>query len=286
MLSPVFFGSVNRWECDENDHLNVRFFAQKIQQTLQFGLIDAGLANQQNVLAICRQVQSQHMRYIAEARMAVPICGYFGVTSLTPNSLTAICELRNTATGAVLANFLIELAGDFSQSSVETVPVPEHAGSRGVAAGAFTFQDCSAADLIARGCSVIGQGVIQADECDGEGYLQNFQYMGRHSDSMPNLFTRFESEQRGDGVVGGAVLEYRMNFFSQLAAGDRFMIVSGVKEIAEKTQVFVHTMFNVESGQMVTGSEALAISMDLEARRAIAIPEDRRARMSQLLIRT
>ena len=74
-LTPVFFGSVNRWECDENDHLNVRFFAQKIQQTLQFGLIEAGLATPDNVLSVCRCIKNKHMRFIAEARMAVPIVG-------------------------------------------------------------------------------------------------------------------------------------------------------------------------------------------------------------------
>ena len=25
-LEPCFWGSVNTWECDENDHQNVRFF--------------------------------------------------------------------------------------------------------------------------------------------------------------------------------------------------------------------------------------------------------------------
>lgn len=285
MLLPVFFGSVNRWECDENDHLNVRFFAQKIQQTLQFGLIEVGIATPENVLAVRRQIRHKHMRFIAEARMAVPITGYFGVIESQPDALITLCELRNSATDVVLASFLIELGGEYSYTG-PTNTLPEHAGTRGVTAEAFIYKDCTSDEMMSRGCSIIGQGVVQADECDSEGHLQNYLYMGRHSDSMPNLFTRFETKSRGDGVVGGAVLEYRMNFFSQLKSGSRFKIVSGVKALGEKTQVFIHAMFNADTGELVTGSEALAISMDLEARKAIKIPDERRARMSELLIRT
>lgn len=284
MLIQVYRGSVNRWECDENDHLNVRFFAQKIQQSLQFGLLELGIANLANLAEICAGIKNQHMRFIAEARMAVPMTGYLGVVHATAESLLISTELRNSATDNVLANFLIEIAGDFSTYRGDTVTVPDYAGSRGINDAPFPYQDCTAEDLLGRGCAVIGKGVVQAEECDANGYLQHYQYVGRQSDSMPNLFSRFETEQRGDGIVGGAVLEYRMNFFRQLKSGDRFQILSGVKSLQEKTQVFVHTLFNADTGELVTGSEALAISMDLVARRAIAIPEDKRARMSELLI--
>ncbi|GIS19885.1 MAG: hypothetical protein CM15mP120_18010 [Pseudomonadota bacterium] len=36
-------GSVNRWECDENDHLNVRFCEQKLWQTLAGGCSNPAL---------------------------------------------------------------------------------------------------------------------------------------------------------------------------------------------------------------------------------------------------
>lgn len=285
MLSPVFYGSVNRWECDENDHLNVRFFAQKIQQTLQIGLIESGFATEQNVLEVCRGITSQHMRFIAEARMAVPMTGYFGIAECQPNKLTAVCELRNTATETVLANFLIEIAGNFSTTNtIALTEIPGHAGSRGIPATAFPYLGVSVEELLSRNCVVIGQGIIQAEECDSDGYLQNFQYVGRQSDAIPNLFTHFESRQRGDGIFGGAVLEYRMSFFEQLKCGERFKILSGVKSLNEKTHTFIHTLFNAGTGKMVAGSEALAISMDLKARKSIPIPEERRERMAELLI--
>lgn len=288
MLLPVYAGSVNRWECDENDHLNVRFFAHKMQQTLQYGLIESGIATQDSVNQLCRSVVSQHMRHQAEARIAVPMTGLFGVVEAEAQHLRVITELRNSATETVLATYVMDLSGDFTASkaaSIELAVCPDYAQPRGIEAVPFYLAGESADQLIERGCAVIGRGVIQPDECDADGFMQMFMYMGRNSDSMPNLFARFEGVERGNGVVGGAVLEYRMNRFSHLRQGSRYQLLSGVKSLSEKLQHFVHVLFDVDTGQMVSGSEALAISMDLVARKSIAIPEERRKLMQGLLLK-
>tara|TARA_R110002073_G_scaffold37621_6_gene108396 strand:+ start:9330 stop:10205 length:876 start_codon:yes stop_codon:yes gene_type:complete len=288
MLIPVYAGSVNRWECDENDHLNVRFFAHKMQQTLQFGLIEAGLATLDNVNQIIRNVSCQHMRHQAEARIAVPMTGLFGIIAATANRLRVMTELRNTATEAVLATYVVDIniniEDSFSIDGIKTIDCPDYAMPRGIEAEPFYLAGLSADELITMGCAVIGRGVIQPEECDPDGYLQMFMYMGRNSDSMPNLFARFEGEERGKGVVGGAVLEYRMSRFGHLKRGSRYQLLSGIKSLSEKLQHFVHILFDVDTGQMVTGAEALAISMDLVARKSIPIPEARRARMQSLLL--
>lgn len=284
MLIPVYAGSVNRWECDENDHLNVRFFAHKMQQTLQFGLIQSGLALPENVDPICRGVVHQHMRHQAEARIAVPITGLFGIIESTPTRVRVLTELRNTVTEAVLCTYLLDITGEFDRPVIANLTCPEYAAPRGVEAEDFFLKDRSAAELIAIGCNVIGRGVIQPEECDADGFLQTYMYMGRNSDSMPNLFALFESAERGNGVVGGAVLEYRLNRFGHLRRGSRFELISGVKNLGEKTQTFVHVLFDVDTGEMITGSEAVAISMDLVARKSIPIPPDRREKMERMLI--
>lgn len=289
MLLPVYAGSVNRWECDENDHLNVRFFAHKMQQTLQYGLIESGIATQDTVNQLCRSVTNQHMRHQAEARIAVPMTGLFGVIEADAQHLRVLTELRNSATETVLATYVMDLSGDFttngSANNLELAICPDYAQPRGIEPAPFYLADESADQLIARGCAVIGRGVIQPDECDADGFMQMFMYMGRNSDSMPNLFARFEGEERGKGVVGGAVLEYRMNRFGHLHRGSRYQLLSGIKSLSEKLQHFVHVLFDVDTGQMVSGSEALAISMDLVERKSIAIPAERRKLMQALLLK-
>ena len=70
-----YLGSVNRWECDENDHLNVRFYAQKINQSVATFLHET---LGPNTLTITRQ----HLRFVQEARIATPLrvdCGLVDV---------------------------------------------------------------------------------------------------------------------------------------------------------------------------------------------------------------
>lgn len=284
MLLPVYAGSVNRWECDENDHLNVRFFAHKMQQTLLYGLIETAIATSSTVNELCRNVSCQHMRHQAEARIAVPMTGLFGVLEADDQHVRVMTELRNTATESVLCTYVMDIKGDFSGVDIKKARSPDYAMPRGIDATDFYLADRTSDELKAMGCAVIGRGIIQPEECDADGYLQMFMYMGRNSDSMPNLFARFEGEERGNGVIGGAVLEYRLNRFGHLRRGSRYELVSGIKSLSEKLQTFVHILFDVDTGQMITGSEALAISMDLVARMSIPIPEDRRARMQSMLL--
>ncbi len=284
MQTPVFLGSVNRWECDENDHLNVRFYAHKMHQTLQAGLLAAGYVTQEELPAVSSTVKCQHMRYVAEARIAAPIAGYFGVLGISDNETRILIELRHTGTDQVYASYLYTLAWKPSVAEINFVELPAHAGSRGLEETNLPYIDQSLSDIQTLGFTSIGMGVIQPEECDAGGFLLPYQYMGRCSDSMPNLWTKFETEsetKRGDGVLGGAVLEYRMSYHTPLRVGHRFEIFSGIRNLAEKTQHMAHIMYNHDTGQWVIGCEAIAVSMDLVARKSVPIPAERRAAMAR-----
>jgi hypothetical protein len=68
---PCFWGSVNQWECDENDHLNVRFYAHKVHQAIQVLLAQrGGLARRPPPPA---PGGTLHIRFLREARSATPL---------------------------------------------------------------------------------------------------------------------------------------------------------------------------------------------------------------------
>lgn len=285
-LGPVYLGSVNRWECDENDHLNVRFFGQKMQQTLEAGLLENNLIKAQQLPEVRRSIASQHMRFIAEARIAVPISGYLKLLQVAEDNFTVLAELRNTGTNDVMAAFVyvINMSLDSANQSLDALP--DYAGSRGIETKALTHSQLNLTQSHEAGFSQIGRGIVQTDECDEQGSLQPYHYIGKSSDSMPNLWARFtpgESE-RGKGVVGGAVLEYRMDHHGVLKPNDRFEMVSGILSLGEKTQHMVHLIFNVETGQCVVTCQAVAVTMDLVARKSVKIPDDRRAVMQKFLV--
>ncbi|HIG42965.1 MAG: hypothetical protein ABGY96_30275 [bacterium] len=285
----VYLGSVNRWECDENDHLNVRFFSQKMIQTLELGLIELGCIPREDVQTITANIKSQHMRFIAEARIAVPITGYFGLLSADDTGFCALVELRNSGTDQVMSAFVFDVNYPLKAEGLKTVPLPNYAGSRGVPADPFPYANLTLSESYRRGFITIGRGIIQPDECSPNGLLLPNNYMSRGSDSMPNLWTRFAAGdsqfERGQGVIGGAVLEYRMDHFTNLKQGDRFVVVSGLDNLTEKIQHMVHIFFNIDSGEITLGCRALGISMDLVARKSIPIPPERRAVMQKFMIK-
>ncbi len=282
-MKQVFRGSVNRWECDENDHLNVRFYAHKMYQTLQAGLVESGLVSAHKI-HVTQQIRSMHMRYIAEARIAAPLTGFFGVVHKAGDDVTAVAELRHTSTNDLMASYVFELTLP-GAPDVDTVPMPEGAGSRGLPAECSTFATLSLQEALDSGFRISGQGVVQAEECDPSGHLLFYQYIGRVSDAVPNLWAGLdEASERGGGMLGGAVLEYRTDKPGNLKLGDIFTLVSGFTGLGDKTKHLAHLLFDNESGSCVAASEAVAINMDLVARKAISIPEKDRDILQAMIV--
>lgn len=284
-------GSVNRWECDENDHLNVRFYLHKAHQALDAFAQAQGLS-----AALPRQVRwldtlrAHHIRYLREARMAVPMTGDVGVVGYEGSCLTLLCELRHGATGTVLAAFLseFELPPSTDEAvravlSAGTVAVPDHAGARGVAAGTTSYAGLPMAAAQDAGYRLIGAGVIQPEECDDRGVLNPWHYMGRTSDGMPGFWSQLQDAQEqaaGEGYLGGAVLEYRMEIHRQLTRGEAYRHLGALGELGEKTQQIGHLIYEQRTGELAVSAEALGISLDLQTRKSIPIPANRRERMA------
>ncbi|MBV1880598.1 MAG: thioesterase family protein [Pseudomonadales bacterium] len=285
---PTYLGSVNSWECDENDHLNVRFYVQKMQQTLEAGLLETKLASNVTLKQICQNISVQHMRFGAEARMAEPITGYFGLLSVDADCFSVLVELRNSSNDQVIASFTYDINYALTRTYREVIPLPAHAGSRGVESRPLPYINLSLAECGAFGFHTIGKGVIQPDECCHAGFLLRCHYMGRSSDSVPNLLMRFAAEieegSDGAGIAGSAVLEYRMSYYSPLRVGDRFEIRSGLLDVGEKIYRLAHLVFNSGTGKLVLGSESVSINMDLSIRKSVPIALPQRQIMERLLL--
>jgi acyl-CoA thioester hydrolase len=160
-LLPVFLGSVNRWECDENDHLNVRFYAQKMHQTLAAGLLDLALVTPEALDTTLQSLTAQHMRYLAEARVAAPLTGVIGLLETTDSSFTVLTELRNTQSGKVQASFTQTFATVLAQPPTYRHKLPDHAGSRGLTYRNSPYAHLTLDEAYERGFTTIGRGVIQ-----------------------------------------------------------------------------------------------------------------------------
>lgn len=297
-LVPCYRGSVNAWECDENGHLNVRFYLAKTNQGLPFVLDAIGLpAAWLQKMGARPRVRAQHVRFLREARPAAPLTVHAAVAGSEEERLTLYAETRHSLSGEVMATVLTELALVGRDGALLPVrlsgdaprcKVPAHGAPRGIVAAGEPLRP-DLASVAAMGFVEIGRGGIAPWECDAEGELESFQYVGRMSDSVVNLLAHVQTEgemaRRSEGVEGGALVELRIAYHAPLRVGSSFTIQSGIAALGRKTQHVVHLFFDESSRACVATAQAVAVAMDLRTRRAIDLPEERRRRIEARLLR-
>jgi acyl-CoA thioester hydrolase len=119
--------------------------------------------------------------------------------------------------------------------------------------------------------------------------MELFRYIGRVADSVVNLMTHFQTPdelaRRSHGVEGGALIELRIAYHAPLRAGSLFTVHSGIRSVQRKVQRFVHLVYEEPAGACAASFDAVAVAMDLRARKAVELPEARRRRMEARLIR-
>ena len=180
-MQLTYRGSVNRWECDENDHLNVRFCEQKLYQTLQLGLLLNGVIDSQEISNLPAKIARQHIRFQAESRIAAPLGGYF--SAVADQDFQVLVELRNEVSGVVACSMLCTFADQSIAAQLHRIAdhmSPEdigHAWPRGIQRN-LNLHSLSLDDALGLGFRVIGAGVIESNECSAQGLLMPHHCMG------------------------------------------------------------------------------------------------------------
>jgi len=124
------------------------------------------------------------------------------------------------------------------------------------------------------------------DQCDVFGRLRGDHFIGRISDSVPNLLAgwRQEAGAANNTEAAGAVVEARLVFRRFPQAGDLIEVMTGVGEVGEKTFRLVHWLCDPESGAAWASMEAVALTFDTKTRKAIQATPEQRAKMQARVI--
>ena len=277
-MQLTFRSSVNQWECDENQHLNVRYYVDKHVQTLS-----AGLDPQRRGAWLHAAIRTQHLRFQQEARLATPITGCVTAVAGSDGNACYLTELRHAVDGTVLSTCLTEVDGVDARLPQD---LPDYAAPRGLATSDCPYQTIPLAEIESYGFQCIGAGIVTQGEIDAKGRLTPMHYMGRLSDSMPHLWAYLLDGEYHSEEEGGAVLEYRMDYRGHLCEGDRWVIYSGLLTTARKAQQFQHLVFNPDSARLVMACNAIGVRMDLKARSAVVFDDNRAAGLKARLLRS
>jgi acyl-CoA thioester hydrolase len=169
-----------------------------------------------------------------------------------------------------------------------TIDTPVYAAARSVGLGPFTSR-ASIARAGALGLITISAGAFGGQDCDVFGRMRTEQFIGRISDGIGTLAAQSramiaETAEGRPARVGGAVLEYRLVNLAWPRAGDRFRVCSGMAGFEERTQRLMHWMLDPNTGRPWGVSEAVAVTLDLEARKIVPISPAARAVLNQRMI--
>ena len=288
----VHRSSVNAWECDENGHLNVRYFIGKNYQGLIHLLAEVGLYPQ-----LLRQrgwrttIASQHIRFHREVRMAIPITIRGQLVGKQNSRVTAYTEMRHSRDDTLFASFYSEIdivnsedkpPEDFDLRINDSgFQVPDHGVARSLYAEEIPVK--SVKEALDMGYVETGRGTVMAEECGTDGAMEFYQYGARIADAIPNFMSILQSDAefalRSSGELGGAVIESRADYYSVLMHNSRFVILSGLRSFTAKTKRLSHLLFDLDTELPVVHSQGVAVALDLKTRRSVSFSADRINRM-------
>ncbi len=292
-------GSVNTWECDQMGHMNVRFYVSRAMEGLAgvaaaLGLPGAFRAQAEATL----MVRDHHIRFLREARAGAPLVMRAGVVSMDECEVRLLQLLIHADSGELAASFQTvaahvtareerpfpwpertrELAKGF------VMDIPERAAPRSLSldppCGTASLSQSDELGLIA-----LSAGAFGAQDCDAFGRVNPEHIIGRVADGVPNLGAALAGRTAPRPPnIGGAVLEYRLAYAAWPRAGDRFVVRSGLMAFDDRAQRLAHWVLDPETGAPWATSEAVAISLDLEARRIVPLTDETKARLAERVI--
>jgi acyl-CoA thioester hydrolase len=286
----VWRGSVNTWECDAMGHLNVRFYVARAAEGLvglagALGMEGAFRAGADATLLI----KEQHIRFLREARPGAALHMLAAIASIEGDEARVLQLLIHSRTGELAATFQTVVSHVTSREgrafpwSAHTLAlarglmmaIPERAAARTITLAPVQCA-ASLAEADRMGLVRLGAGAFGATDVDSFGRMRPEIFIGRVSDGVPRLREVLGDPGEPPAHIGGAVVEYRLIHLDWPRAADRFEIRSGLVGIAGNAQRIVHWMVDPNSGRAWGSSEAVAVRLDLQARRIVPLDDEAR----------
>lgn len=280
-------GGVQAWECDENEHLNVQFYAARVSDAAPFVLDALGIGPSSG-LALVPAVH--HTRFLRELRMGDITVTRSTPVAMGPATVTLLHEL--TSDDGVGARFIAtdRLIDTQSGATVAWPPEAEDALRAAIedlpdAAQPRTLALDQAAPLLnlaeaeADGWVEIHRGPVTPQQCDILGTIAPQHVIGRFSDGVPHLWAALGLDRRVmlDRGRGSVVLETKLTYLKRPRPGDLLVGRSALIAILGKAVRFQHVLFDKRGGEPVAINEAVATTLDLAARKAVGFDEAEKA---------
>jgi acyl-CoA thioester hydrolase len=120
------------------------------------------------------------------------------------------------------------------------------------------------------------RGVIYPWHCDHMGHMNVMWYVGKFDEATWQFLASIGLSGRRMRAekLGMVAVEQHIEYKREVVAGDLITIRSGLRELKEKSLIFVHEMTIDETGELAARTVLTGVCIDTTARRARPIPSD------------
>jgi len=286
-IQTTLFTFVNRWECDENDHLNVQFYFSRFEEAdRQFRLL-SGL---NETLVGARRVR--HVRYHSELRTGDLVTVQSSIAFDGPHMLTVVHEMRESASGKLAATALDGY--EPSASSAKTLrqrfktyqtSMIEEAAPKGIPAGPAS-QKVTLSGLEAKGAQIVYRGTVLPRDIGVDGKADDRFALSCCTDGVAHVWQRTPMTHAylTENGLGRVAVEMKLTWATPLKTGDMMLVISGFTGVSAKTFSMRHHLFESRTSRLVATLDVIALTMDLSTRSAVELPAEAHQAINKMLI--
>lgn len=258
---PTYHTRVERWECDYNDHWNVRFYGRSFQLASEAISTHGGQPNPG-----ADTIQKRHMRFHSELTVSAPVEVRSAVlTNAGDLDGTVVHQMWSAGTLAATA---LDLPGGDSHLPHVTPEIVPLAMPRGILGRI-------AADTPAPGTDVtkIELGPIRSEELDHTGQLR-FDFLLKHSSNSQHaqlnrlgLTPDFAKKHR----INRMGVEFRLSRGTTPPLGSCLRGQTWMTKIEGKS-IWATTLIATAENEIAALLEMCVLTVDLDTRKAVPVP--------------
>lgn len=278
--------SVDTWECDENEHMNVQFYWAKFHEAERRLRFLAGWGRE--------GWRTRHVRHHRELHAGGGVVVRSAIVADGPHPVTVAHEMYDAGHGFLAATAFDGWSAtpEAAEAMIATArarlgtegfgAMPEAARARGIAAG--PPDPVEPVPSPPRGVPTVTAEITPA-LLDGSGRLAAARVMGWASNAAPHVWARIGLAQpRLDAEgLGRVAMEAKLTWTATPpGAGDLVHVVSSPRGAARTTFALRHDVVATETGRRLATLDVVALTMDLATRRAIPLPADVLERMREI----
>lgn len=284
MIGPIetIRDTANSWECDENDHINVQFYASRFDIAVRGFLVEAGWQVPHRVMRL--------IRYHAELRGGEPVHGTTGMVTLEDGRIALEHHLyASQREGVPLAATALDVLPDVDREDVSAFDIPAASSEVLPKSGSVSSDPIVVPQDISEraGMTTTFRGVIPphafgAEAESADGALLTDRYIvgvisdgATHSWSYAGVDDSWLRQQKW----GRAAVQLELAYGIRPKAGDVITMRSCITGFSNKTISYRHFLMNMMDGSVIAVANITSLMLNLETRRAESWPENKIAHL-------